>query len=909
MRAGATAAESYYPPWVNELAWANGSLGAQPTGAQTWVENNYTPWWQGRVAHPLLDYDASKLPTGGIRLDAAVNAELTAHRMLPGWAARKSPTGINNIYGFSPGSQTQESLTARSGQSAFFDLGVHPIPTLSADIGAELIGNYDERYWFPVNDENRLFKDGRHAKIIRAEAKYDNKTFMLRGFDGAPVWGWVAQNDLFNLLPEVRDVEYARRASGSVLPRGGEMRYRSRLGTWNLLGGSEIRWGYESSAYVKYDAPVMGKLEQSLVYRNENIPFRLESADERRWAVSYNASAAFSDRVQGHAGLLYEPFRLTRSYQEVDGDNHVSRKTTQTSDAFGGTVRAEIHPRRILDRMGLGYLYLGPVAGNKQQVDVNAAKTAWTDWTLSAVYEYRQPIRGPVPLLFEGPSSNPGALVASPRGPDDPFWVHWDNRKAHIASLTLVYDPTPGTPFFKYYPNTVEDWNLDPAEDAPWTASAQYRVAHYPTNTDRLYGYAEDRALEWDFLSQPGAFASKRPLSSATGLVRWRRDSWQVTADLSAGEALAGLSRVYSSTTTFYKSSTFYLSGGLAVDNGFLKLFGRYGKDQWGPLGYHAQFGWGYRHIYQAGLSAVFLKDAEAGFRFVGTRLNDYIGSDTGAFNEYQFFLTYHFGVQSNVGRKLAVLGKPIPRSLPEASVELSDQQLAPDGSGPVRSIMIHPQASATGGVLSWQLFIRNAQGETVRRWEGSGTPPAYVRWNGLGAEGQPLPRGPYRVALTAVDLYGNESTSPAQTVDIVSLAAPPATPSAPAVSTKAYSVTDTPEGLKVTLSTLVLFDIDRAELIGSAKDGLDQVVALLRAYPTNVLRISGHSDSQGSARYNQRLSERRAQAVADYLIRQGGVERSRISAVGYGKNRPIAGNATEEGRQQNRRVEIDILK
>jgi outer membrane protein OmpA-like peptidoglycan-associated protein len=106
-----------------------------------------------------------------------------------------------------------------------------------------------------------------------------------------------------------------------------------------------------------------------------------------------------------------------------------------------------------------------------------------------------------------------------------------------------------------------------------------------------------------------------------------------------------------------------------------------------------------------------------------------------------------------------------------------------------------------------------------------------------------------------------------------------------------------------------VLFDEDQTVLRESAKEGLQQVIELLRAYPTNVLRISGHTDTTGGDLYNQDLSERRAQAVAAYLIEQGGIAQSRITVTGHGKNRPVASNATEEGRQLNRRVEIDILK
>ncbi|NLI72017.1 MAG: OmpA family protein, partial [Bacteroidales bacterium] len=73
-------------------------------------------------------------------------------------------------------------------------------------------------------------------------------------------------------------------------------------------------------------------------------------------------------------------------------------------------------------------------------------------------------------------------------------------------------------------------------------------------------------------------------------------------------------------------------------------------------------------------------------------------------------------------------------------------------------------------------------------------------------------------------------------------------------------------------------------------------------------LRVKGHTDSTGPESYNQGLSERRAQAVADYLVSQG-VSNSVISTEGYGESQPIATNDTAEGRKANRRVEFEVMK
>ena len=73
-------------------------------------------------------------------------------------------------------------------------------------------------------------------------------------------------------------------------------------------------------------------------------------------------------------------------------------------------------------------------------------------------------------------------------------------------------------------------------------------------------------------------------------------------------------------------------------------------------------------------------------------------------------------------------------------------------------------------------------------------------------------------------------------------------------------------------------------------------------------LRIEGHTDSTGSDEYNQRLSERRAGSVKDFLAGHG-IAMDRMVAVGYGENRPVEDNSTKDGRQKNRRVEIVIAE
>ena len=104
-----------------------------------------------------------------------------------------------------------------------------------------------------------------------------------------------------------------------------------------------------------------------------------------------------------------------------------------------------------------------------------------------------------------------------------------------------------------------------------------------------------------------------------------------------------------------------------------------------------------------------------------------------------------------------------------------------------------------------------------------------------------------------------------------------------------------------------VHFDFDKATLKPEAKVVLNEAAALLSKHERVVVEIAGHTDSVGSEAYNQGLSERRANAVRDYLTGNG-VKASRLSARGYGESRPVASNDTDEGRAENRRVEMIIL-
>ncbi|MHC5131866.1 OmpA family protein [Pseudomonas glycinis] len=116
------------------------------------------------------------------------------------------------------------------------------------------------------------------------------------------------------------------------------------------------------------------------------------------------------------------------------------------------------------------------------------------------------------------------------------------------------------------------------------------------------------------------------------------------------------------------------------------------------------------------------------------------------------------------------------------------------------------------------------------------------------------------------------------------------------------------PQTEVITLSDAgnVLFDFDKSDLTPAAKAQLDTLMDKLRNADVVSIKVIGHTDSKGSDAYNQALSERRASSVAAYLLSQG-LAPNKLTSEGRGESEPVADNASDEGRAENRRVELHI--
>ncbi|WP_164660410.1 OmpA family protein [Tropicibacter sp. Alg240-R139] len=120
-------------------------------------------------------------------------------------------------------------------------------------------------------------------------------------------------------------------------------------------------------------------------------------------------------------------------------------------------------------------------------------------------------------------------------------------------------------------------------------------------------------------------------------------------------------------------------------------------------------------------------------------------------------------------------------------------------------------------------------------------------------------------------------------------------------------TITNTGDRLIVSVPNDITFDTDSSSVRPALQSDLDKVAQNLLKYPESSVQIIGHTDSDGEAEYNQGLSVRRANAVAD-VVQAGGVPYNRISTIGRGEDDPIASNLNDTGKAQNRRVEIVVI-
>jgi len=145
---------------------------------------------------------------------------------------------------------------------------------------------------------------------------------------------------------------------------------------------------------------------------------------------------------------------------------------------------------------------------------------------------------------------------------------------------------------------------------------------------------------------------------------------------------------------------------------------------------------------------------------------------------------------------------------------------------------------------------------------------------------------------------------APAPMAPMAPVAPPPPPP--PAAAPKA-AMAAAPVSEKVTFAADAYFDFNKAVVKPEAKAKMDDLVSKAQGVNLEVIIAVGHTDSVGTAAYNQKLSVKRADAVKNYLVSKG-IEKNRVYTEGKGMTQPVADNKTAEGRAKNRRVEIEVV-
>lgn len=856
--------------------------------------------------------DEGLIETGTVVIRPRLQLDFYYHQLTDNWRLTKS--GLDNYYAYSSSAPTTTDGEFFTGQTLFLDLSLRPTNALTADFGFELIHEYADRYWRPHNREHDFALTGRKFGWNTANINYTRDWANLRYARGVGRLDWTREGDMFGAFSEM------------YIPQLFEVISKGKLGRLQLVYGMDGSWDYinthpkigifGNNAYLNYNFKLGGG-SYHLLCKDELSMY--DPDNERVTLYELTGSYEVGDNPL-EVGLLYRPFRVGWDYEYVEdapagagdfGSSYLRRTgTTGTQDAFGGGIKFSYKKFSFLDDASLKYTYQGLVAGNKQSVGVEMTRRVSHPLTTVVGGTYRRPLKGPMPLVYEGTPAVPGPALFEPRGPESPFWVQWDNREATVISLMATFDPTPSSNFYLYQPNIPEEWNLSPDENARFACASRYTLTRYHTGTDRQIYWSSSGAPLWEGYGSGGAWATDGFIGALTllGVNNFTNPRMRLVSTLELGDSLATASAAYSTSRVSLKPITGYLIAGVSLQKKPYELGLKYYQDYWGPEYWHRTFGESCDRIYQARVSRQFSKNITAGLEYVGVRERDqvYVAPELGDYDEYRCFFTLTFGP---IIGYFASAWEAAPDE-PEADMTPPFVALSVTprsfviGSGTSSACAIEPRAADVNSVSQWEVAITGPSGRVVKTFEGKGQPPDTIMWDGSDdVYAMPVRTGLYLAVLTARDPAGNMASSRPAEIEVTG-------PSQEIIKVveKQVVVTEIDRGLKVSLTSNVLFDIGKSTLKPAARAALKEVSRIVAAYPENKIMIEGHTDSAGEAAKNQILSEARARSVADHLI-AGGVARERVKTVGFGESKPVVSNTTVKGREANRRVEVIILK
>lgn len=871
-------------------------------------------------------FAADLMDSSYISINSRLSLDSYTHKLGNNWTSSKGGyKGINYYYTYSDTTPVSNSWETSYGQTLYLDVGLKSEKNFTGDLGFEVINKYADRYWLPVNFENRLHADDKNFAWTRANITYNDDWWTLQYYRNIGHYHWGDKGDLFNLYPEQNETEKYLRVSGRPAPEGYKLNMTGGLGDLELVYAPEGTWDYRNGVYANYRFYI-GGVAYNIIHRDHIIPYG--TPDERLKTTELSTTFDIYNHTF-QAGILYQPFRLNKEYEYVEevapgtgllGSKYLKQiGITKESDAYGASTKLILRPYSLFDEITLQYTYLGLVAGNKQEFNSQFSKKFSKFSNGCIEYTYRKPLLGPIPLIFEGTDSNRGPAIFEPRGPNSPFWVgwenysYWKNREASIISLVYSYDPTPTTWFYKYFPNILEEYNINPLEDAPVSFAARYTLTRYPSGTDRLTYLDPNGNTFWEPPLNNSPWPTDGYIGSIKTYTNFVLGDWKLLLEIEAGESLAYSGFAYTTSTAKEKPITGYLISGLSITKGLYKTKLKYSQDYWGPEDWHRVFGQTFDNLYQVSFSKTFNESFNAGIEYTGAREIDkqYFTSELGDYDEFRIYCTISFGPIINYFGPVIkpvkhLRGKEPEKDLsgPQASISISTTTFYPQQE----KLIFQPYALDIAGVKNWKISILDWNEKVVKEFFGNGQPPTAIEWDGKDDIYNTLiHEGKYKVELSAADMLDNTSKSDFVSFDVIN---PPQIIIKEIIKeiTKEVKVTETEKNLLVSITSSMLFDTGQSNIKPSGYNALNEIIKILDTYKQNKIAVEGHTDSIGSNEINKKLSEKRAQSVADYLI-TAGILAERITVTGCGKDKPVASNSTALGREANRRVEVIIFK
>lgn len=894
------------------------------TTSFAYTSNVYAGFFVPYASHNRINTE--DLAPGTVVFQGELTFDSVFHKLGKNWITRPDALGLNKYHNYMPSLNLDNKWEDTYGQTLLLNVGVKPIEWFFAEVGIEMIGDYADRYWIPVNQEHRMSINGDTFPRIdwnNAKIGINLDWISLTYYKNYLHLGWKYEGDMFDMLTAQDNPDDYLRYSGHHSPDYWQLKTVGIFGDLDVMYGEEVMQDYKQGIYVKYKNIFGSNI--NFYYSDHLIPYGKE--DERMRNFQLNTDFNITKDANLQIGALYRPFRLDTAYQYVEkvesragiyGSKYVVKNDeTKQTDALGGSIKLALQNKLWMNYINVGYEYRGLVAGNRHKVNASVEKQLGKTFNAYLGYYYQKPLLDAMPLLYSGGGAGPIAI--SGRDSQSPFWVWWrnpitgfDNRETSSFSLVLTHDPTPATWFYLYEPNNPQAYNLNPDEDAPFSFVVKANVTKYFGTLDRQTYWEYDGSTVWEDIYSNGTNAPDRYIGSLYFLGQFIKKKTQILYDFEVGEDLTTLSYAYpevkggSGRDPNTKPIISYFKTSLSVKTAPYLFKVAYYKDFWGPEDWHRNFGATFDEMYLAHISRDFGTWFNAGVEYAGARKTEQtvldaiaddaaIMNETGYFDEIRVFVKVFFGATLKFASKASELPFEVEydKTPPQVALKTSPDTITQDQG---QRVTLEPWVTDHSGVDRWNLEIKNSDGNIVKTFSGTNEPPEELSWNGKSDDRVTLPEGIYYASLEAYDNYGNYAASNQREIRILN---PP--------KIQNTDIKETERGLVISLGAKVLFDTGKYNLKSGATKTLKEVAALLNMYPDNDISIEGHTDWVGKVNFNQKLSEQRATSVKNFLIKQG-VAADRMKVVGYGKLRPVADNNTAAGREQNRRVEIVVL-